>query len=331
MSRTLKHLSFDEQIELFENRGMIISDKKKAKDKLENIGYYKLKEFAFPLSKIHEVDGKKVRIYENVNFDKVVTRYYQDKNLRIFLLHAIEKIEVSVKTKIAYILGEKYGAYGYLNFSNWCNKEEYCKHYLKDREYKFKNGLRYKMKQSHSHDIKDRSNLNKDGFPSVWLVLDVLTFGDVLVMLDYMSKKNLVALAKFYECSTDELISWLKCLKFVRNICAHNSNIIDLKLKTTPKIKEDWKSKLYKFEEKDELYSNRIAIVIFIIHWFTKKINQNYQFKNIGNSLYKIIDNDISNAENLGFKRLDSLQSVYKQNPRYMNRIKKNSATNHPA
>lgn len=316
MTRTLKHLSFEDQINLFKARGMTISNEHRAKGKLENIGYYKLKEFAYPLSKVIELDGEKQRVYEGVNFDQIVTRYYQDKNLRIFLLHAIEKIEVSLKTKIAYILGERYGPFGYLSFSNWCNKEEYCKHYLNDREYKFKGLLRNKLKQTYSHDIKDKSNLNKDGYPTVWLVFEVLTFGDVLMLLSYMSKRNLEKLSNCYNCTPDELLSWLKCLKFVRNICAHNSNIIDLKLKTTPKIKDAWKADLYKFEGKSEMYTDRIAVVILIIYFFIKQINSSYQFADIRFSLNKIIDEKKENAEQIGFKEITSIDTIYKPKPK---------------
>lgn len=54
--------------------------------------------------------------YSNITFDDIVKRYYQDKNLRINLLHAIEKIEVSIKRNVSYILGSRYGAFGYLDF-----------------------------------------------------------------------------------------------------------------------------------------------------------------------------------------------------------------------
>ncbi|XUD12734.1 hypothetical protein IGJ55_001913 [Enterococcus sp. AZ170] len=113
-------------------------------------------------------------------------------------MHAIEKIEVSLKTKVAYILGKNYKAYGYLNFSSWCNREEYCKYYLKE-----------KIRLSSSHDIKDKKNLNANGFPTIWLTVDVLTFGDILVLLQLMSKNNLRKLASYYGYTAEELMSWL--------------------------------------------------------------------------------------------------------------------------
>ncbi|MEX2947713.1 Abi family protein [Staphylococcus warneri] len=137
-----KALSFNEQVDLFESRGMIISNKDNAIKKIENIGYYKIKEFAHPLSKVvKDENGESIRNYNGVLFDDIITRYYQDKNLRMGLLHAIEKIEVSLKTRISYVIGNANGAFGYLDFSKWCNKKEYCKHYLSYREKAFKREL----------------------------------------------------------------------------------------------------------------------------------------------------------------------------------------------
>ena len=116
------HLSFDEQLDLLISRGIVVKDGSReiAISRLKDIGYYKIKSFSLPLSR---VDRGKNRVYENVTFQDILNRFYADKDLRISLLHSIEDIEVSIKTKIAHILG-KNGAYYYLKFSNWCYKEK---------------------------------------------------------------------------------------------------------------------------------------------------------------------------------------------------------------
>lgn len=57
-----KSLSFEEQIDLFASRGMIIEDKEKAAQKLKYINYYKLKELAYPFSRY---DERRIRISRN--------------------------------------------------------------------------------------------------------------------------------------------------------------------------------------------------------------------------------------------------------------------------
>lgn len=93
------------------------------------------------------------------------------------------------------------------------------------------------MSLSHSPEIKDKKNIDINGMPSIWLMTDVLMFGDIVQLLSLMSVNNLNKIAKYYNCNNDELISWLKCLNFIRNICAHNSNVLDIKINTPPKNK----------------------------------------------------------------------------------------------
>nr|WP_263313798.1 Abi family protein [Mammaliicoccus sp. Marseille-Q6498] len=304
-----KPLSFQEQADLFLSRGMIIKNKDHAIKKIENIGYYKLKEFAHPLSNvIKDQNNNSVRVYEGVEFDDIITRYYQDKNLRLGLLHAIEKIEVSLKTRISYVLGESHGAFGYLKFANWCNKKEYCKHYLYYQENKFKKELHKKIKLSRSFELHDKKNFNDEKLPSIWLMTDVLMFGDLVQILKLMSKNNITKIARYYRCSNEELLSWLKCLNFIRNICAHNSNILDIKLATAPKVYKDWNGDIFQF--KDGNYSNRLAIVIFIINHFIKGINNKYQMFKITNSIHKIVGNDELRINQLGFASKQAINKL---------------------
>ncbi len=116
-----KALSSDDLLNLFKSRGMAVNGTDI--EKIKHINYYKLKEFAHPLSKITKSEGTINISYDGITFQDVLRRYYQDKNLRIYLLHAIEKIEVSIKTTLSHVMGLKYGAFGYLNFWLWANRE----------------------------------------------------------------------------------------------------------------------------------------------------------------------------------------------------------------
>lgn len=121
-----EQLSYKEQLELFHNRGMKFDYSFNELDEtlpvyLKNIqtistlGYYQLKDYAYP----YFVDGR----YNNVDFAKIVARCYRDKHLRNAVEHAIEDIEATLNTRIAYLLGDKYGPFGYLEFRNWCQKK----------------------------------------------------------------------------------------------------------------------------------------------------------------------------------------------------------------
>lgn len=111
-------------------------------------------------------------------------------------------------------------------------------------------------------------------------------FGNLVIIISMISKRHLKTLAAYFNCTGKELISWIKCLNFIRNICAHNSNVIDIKLKTVLVIRHSWKQSLYIIEGKhSNRPSNRLAIVIFILITLAHAINRKYRWNGINNNI----------------------------------------------
>lgn len=294
--------SWEEQLEQFQQRGMEV-DMTKDYKKLQHINYYKLKEIASPLSRRHNGTIE----YDGVSFDEVLTRYYQNKNLRIYLFHAIDKIEISVKTQLAYLLGKKYGPFGYLNFSNWCNKQKYSRYFIECEQLYIKKNILRALKKSSIPELKNKSYVDQDGFPVVWLAIDLLTFGDVVQILELMSIKNLKRISDVYNCNKSEFISWMKCLNFVRNLCAHNGNIVNLSVTTKPKIRKKWNDILYQNNNKP---TNKLAVVILIVYTLVYPINENYRFGNILSTLKSLCGKNGKYASLIGFKSKKSIKKI---------------------
>ena len=303
-----KPLCFEEQVDLFISRGVEVEDKELAVRHVRDIGYYKLKSFSLPLSR---VDENKERIYNNITFQDILNRFYADKDLRISLLHCIEDIEVSIKTKFSYILGES-GAYYYLKFSNWCNRNKYCKYYLEDKEKYFKQKIYNRMQRSTSAELRDKKNLKNNKYPTIWLLVEILTFGDLVELLDLMSNKNLRKLADYYDCTPEQLKSWLKSLKFIRNNCAHNSTVIDVHLTTTPISLNEWREHLF-INQKNEI-TRRLALILCIIVEMMPSINPHYNFGKIYGAVNLLIENSSNKdkaAKLIGFKDAESFYNLF--------------------
>lgn len=318
-------LTFLEQLELFEKRGMVV-DKEKDVKKLENVSYYRLKEFAYPLSTTTKTDGVININYNGVTFTEIISRYYQDKNLRIHLLHAIEKIEVSVKTNLAYILGEQYGAFGYLDFGLWGNRQKFSKFKMQEREFRFKQNLLKSMRKTSLTDARSKRNQDSDGFPTVWLAMNILMFGELVNIIEVLSKKNQLKLAKKYDCTGNELVSWMKTLHFIRNVCAHNSNVIDIQIKTKPSYRPDWSNMLYTFANKGGEPTNRLAVILLILRHFIDIINPKYGWERIERSVWRLSCEQDKKARLLGFKDFRSVKSFtknYKPTPTHLARKSK--------
>lgn len=300
-----KSFSSEELLALFKSRGMQV--KEEDVEKIKHINYYKLKSFAFPLAKVIK-SGSSIDIsYDGVNFQEVLKRYYQDKNLRIYLLHAIEKIEISIKTALARTMGLKYGAFGYLNFGIWVHRTKFEKSVIEKRQESIKKSILNSMRKQSSLDFANGRNKEKDGLPTIWLAIDILTFGEIVIILEMMNEKILRQIAKEYNISSEEFLSWIKCLRFVRNICAHNSNLIDINLITKPKHKPEWASYLHAITDKtgaNRTPTARLAIIICIVVYLVKAINSRYRFKKIQNSIETLCMLSNDRAKQLGFESL---------------------------
>jgi abortive infection bacteriophage resistance protein len=107
MHYTKPPLPLDEQIELLKKRGLFISDEKKAKEYLRQIGYFRLTGYF----KYYQ-NTKTNQFYDGVTFEQITNLYEFDEQLRILTLEAIAKIEVSLKAQLD-IMSIQYGCFRY--------------------------------------------------------------------------------------------------------------------------------------------------------------------------------------------------------------------------
>lgn len=298
-----KELSWLEQIQLLKKRGMVVNESDTKT--LQKISYYRIKEFAASLA-MYNKDCQAID-YHGVYFSEILKRYYQDKNLRLNLLHAIEQIEVALKTRLAYLLGKYYGPYGYLDFYRWANREKFSDFQIEKRQYRFKERLLTTVSKSSMPDLKNRRNQNQDGFPTVWLAIDSLMFGGLVTIVTMISKTQLKRLASYFNCSGKEFVFWIKCLNFIRNICAHNSDIIDIKLNTVPVIRKSWLKYVYIINgRRDNRPINRLAIVILVLVTLVGAVNTKYRWTNISNNIRNLCGGNDNKAKMIGFKDCES-------------------------
>jgi abortive infection bacteriophage resistance protein len=88
------------QIALLKSRGMKFADEDKALHLLENISYYRFSGYWYPL-----LTDKENHVFKpNVDFETAFSLYKFDRELRKLIISELEKIEVAVRSKMAYIM-----------------------------------------------------------------------------------------------------------------------------------------------------------------------------------------------------------------------------------
>lgn len=300
--------SLEQQLEIFKSRGLIVDNDDDAINKLKYINYYKIKEYSYPF--IINKGSEEIK-YSKVEFRKIINRYYQDSRMRVNMLECIEMFEIALKTVFARELG-KNSPFQYLSFSKWCNKEEYCKHYLGEKQSDFKKLIKERTsnKKLLTKEIEYFWKFNEQDKVPIWMLVEVLTFGELVYLLNLMSKNRRANIANELNIANGDFIQWCKTVNFIRNQVAHNHNIIDLKMKSKPKVKEEWLKYLYK--NSDGIYTtNRLSAIVIIIVNLILKINPSYKFNRFQRNINDLIKTE-EDAKYYGFKNLNTSHNIIK-------------------
>lgn len=322
-----QHLSYEEQLLLFKQRGVegidpTNSDFNKQIKTLKVLGYYKLKQYAIPFW------NKEENKYQKITYNNLVKRYYRDQQLKQAIFQSISDIETALNNEISYILGRD-DPYLYLTFEYWCQTRGYNRHIgssinkykLKNEELKFLSQLQKQVRKSNYIDIqKFESSREFEVFPPIWLSVNTLTFGQSIYLVKLMKPQNKQIISKhFFHQDVNKLINDLELLNLIRNICCHNGDLVDISLKTMPKIPARYKQYL---NMNGDNYPHKLAVVILILIDLMYSVNEKYNFKKLQNILVGLCKltnkKDAYLAKKMGFKNIASISGITStfKNPR---------------
>ena len=92
-----------EQLMQLEKRGLIINKSDDAEHYLSHISYYRLAGYWWPMQE------DKINHFQSQTVDSVMLSLYDfDRELRLLLFDVIEKIEISLRTKLIYHLSHEF-------------------------------------------------------------------------------------------------------------------------------------------------------------------------------------------------------------------------------
>jgi abortive infection bacteriophage resistance protein len=205
--------TFSDQITLLEGRGLKIGNKTTAIRHLSNISYYRLSAYLLSFQKFNDPNHTYMPW---ASFDRVITLYVYDRELRSILLDAIERIEVAFRCRLVY-------EYCHLHGNNWYENSGL---FLRNHQ-QFMILVNKELKNTKELFIKHYFNkYTHPQNPPAWMAMEVLSFGQISTM--YKNLKNdpaKKAVAHHFGVSPTILQSWMEHLAYVRNLCAHHSRV----------------------------------------------------------------------------------------------------------
>jgi abortive infection bacteriophage resistance protein len=168
----------------------------------------------------------------NSRFEDVVSLYNFDRELRLLLFDVIEKIEISLRTKLIYHLSHEHDPWWFQDTNLFQNTTALIETLASIKE---------EVERSKDTFIKEHKKKYKDDlrFPPAWKTLELTSFGSLSKLYGNL-KNNIVSkdIIAFELGAVNHtyLPSWLQSIAQIRNYCAHHSRLWNKNLPGTPKI-----------------------------------------------------------------------------------------------
>lgn len=233
---------------------MQVGNRNLALEYLERIGYYRLSGYWFafrersgPLVLLGEDGGKprKVKIEtllfdqfkSGATFQNAVDLYVFDKQLRLLMMDALERIEVALRVDVSHVLG-RLDRFAYLkpeffheDFSSKLDKDSGL-----TRHHEWLGKHAQLIGRSKEEFV--RHNKVKYGLPlAMWIACEVWDFGTMSTLFKGMREAEQDAIAIQYGISNGRIFStWLRSLNYLRNVCAHHSRLWNRNIVDQPRL-----------------------------------------------------------------------------------------------
>lgn len=221
-----KAKSIEQQIELLSSRGVLISDKEKAKEILLDIGYYRLGFYFFPFEKTYpQSDRRTHEVVEGTRFEDAVSLYYFDFDLRNILNRYLTRVEVAFRTYLTYYMSLKYQDDPLWFVSPVVVRQSFIDDF--DNKVYRSETFRRNVQIKRHHQIHP-----SDKYAPAWKTIEFMTFGSVLKLyksIDNMDDKRTIA-KHFGVGKVSVFESFMSTIHTLRNKCAHGAAMFDLTL-----------------------------------------------------------------------------------------------------
>ena len=236
-----EHKTFNQQLTILRNRGVVVPTNGKPKRFLEQENYYNVINGYKDLFLIKDSNNLPVEpeLYqEGTHFNELKALFLFDRELRILLLKYLLIFENSIKTTVAYEFSKKYPRKNaYLDIANFVDNDP--KKVLQQISILTKT----------IHDKVDRTGaikhyIEEHGEVPLWVLVNFLTMGNIANFYNILTDSTKNIIAKFYtdkyrtqnkdntfRLSSADLSACLKVANLVRNICAHDERLYNVNLR----------------------------------------------------------------------------------------------------
>ncbi|MGL6107714.1 Abi family protein [Romboutsia sp.] len=277
-----KAKTFDEQVDILEERKLLIADREETKRILARVNYYRLSGYF----KYFYVEGKE-EFKEGTTFDELYKLYKFDESLRRLVMNLTEEVEVSFRTYVAYYIAHNFGEEGHLDVSKFDQRSEAYHNRFIDR-------LNDKIDSYEDKEFIMHHKEKYEGKLPIWVTVEIFSFNDLSRLYGNMKNtdRKEVIKANYKDPkivrSAYDVRNWIKALTDVRNMCAHYERLFNKRLVNSIKLPP-------MYEEK--VFSNSLFAALIVLKLLVNDTEIWDEFMNDLNGLF----------DKYGFKDLESM------------------------
>lgn len=211
MSKPAKTLQ--EQLVILKSRGLNVPDEPFALHVLEHHNYYRLSAYRFPFIQPGQPDVFR----PGASFTDLWQLYDFDRALRLLVMDACQQVEISVRSRWAYVTGHQLGPLAYLNNAHFSDALIHARTLTK---------LDAEMSRSREEFIRHHRTVLAMPWPPAWVIAEVASFGNTSNLISQLRQPALrQAIADPWQFDETVFCSLLHHLCYLRNVCAHHSRL----------------------------------------------------------------------------------------------------------
>ena len=300
-------ITVEQQLAILQQRGLSVKQPKRAKRFLEVVSFFRLSIYMRPF----QIPGNNDHLFKpGTEFKQIIDLYAFDRELRLMVIDAIERVEVAVRASLNNHMSCKYQSDSPHSGSHWyLNRDLFKKQYnhqrlindLKDKQAKEAAQLKRdidKINRSHATNAIKQQRItqrSKENYPRfyqqnyqtpalmpAWAMTEELTLGSLSHIYQGLIKDaDRKAIARRFDTPHEVLASWLHTLNFVRNCCAHHSRLWNRELAVQPKVPHGDLWQLPERLSSSQVQpQRRIYVVLLLLAHLMRQVSPDSQWHN---------------------------------------------------
>lgn len=262
-------LSYEAQLNRLQERGLVVADPRSALHYLAQLNYYRLGAYWLPF----ESDHGSHKLKTGTTFEQVLNLYIFDRELRLLVLDALERVEVPVRAGWAYHMAHTHGPHCHLERQLFKTRWDYARH---------RKQLQKAVARSQETFIRHLKQEYEEPLPPIWALVEVMSFGQISQWFNNTRHRfDRDAVAKPYGIDERILVSFMHHLTIVRNFCAHHARLWNREFTVLAKVPAQGPQGLLQSvrDDGDRRLYNTLTMLLFMMntvnpghHWRTRFI-----------------------------------------------------------